>query len=150
MATSVIAAVIERFNTLAWGSPAPKLWFDEAPIRDGAGAAIAPPYVVLKDDGTAPEYDYELNVLETTTFRFEVYAPTLAEADSIANTLKYNSQSIAGGAGFDFAAALSVTSYTLKSCVRDMEQRFQEGDRGADAKPVFRVRMRYKVEMLRS
>ena len=150
MAASVIAAVIERFNTLTFAAvPAPKLWFDEAPLRDGAGATVTPPYVVLKDDGTVPDYDFELMSIEVTTFRFEIYAPGLAAADAIADVIRYGVGAIAAGMGFDFATTLEVTGQTLMQCVRDFEQRFQEADRGTDSKPVFRVRMRYRVQMQR-
>ena len=146
---SVIAAVLARYETFTVNSTA-KIWFYEAPERDGSGAAVVPPYVVLQDDGTTPEYDFEYNPIETTRLRFEVYATSLASADAIAQGIRYNGGAVNAGSGMDFAASLTVTNQVYKAMVRESEQRFQEPQRGADASRVFRVRLVYKVETLRT
>lgn len=146
---SVIAGVITRYETFTINSTA-KIWFHKAPERDGSGAAVVPPYVVLQDDGTTPEYDFEFNPIETTRLRFEVYAATLAAADAIAAGIRYNGGAINAGSGMDFASAMTLTGQTLKEMVRESEQRFQEPQRGVTAGFVFRVRMAYKVEVQRT
>jgi hypothetical protein len=146
---SVVAGVISRYETFTINSTAP-IWFHEVPERTGAGAAVVPPYVVLQDDGTTPEYDFEYNPVETTRLRFEVYASTLAAADAIAAGIRYNGGSITAGAGMDFAAALTATGQTFKAMARESEQRFLEPQAGANAGPVYRIRLVYRVQMLRT
>lgn len=149
---SVVGAVVERYAGFAVASTAP-LYFGEAPLRNAAGAAVVPPYVVLVDDGTQVGYDLELNPFETTHLRFEVLAPTLAQADAIAAGIRLNGQPVAAGAGMDFCemgTGLDLIGLSLKTMFRESERRSQEPDRGADAKPVYRVSMRYVVECQRT
>lgn len=147
--TSVPGGVIARIQSFAFPETV-SVWLSEVPLRNAVGAAVVPPWVCVTDDGMTPDYDFELNPIETTQLRVEVYALTLAQADAIVAVVRYNGGGVAAGAGLDFAAALPLTGLTLKSCVRQGEQRAQETQRGTDATPVFHVTMRYEVECLRT
>jgi hypothetical protein len=143
---SVIGAVLEKVAglTLPAGTT---VWFDESPMRTAAGPVL-PPYVVLQDDGTAGDHTFEGLPWELTRFRLEVYARSLAEADAIALAIRFNGQPIASFAGLDFGT-LPLTVQHQKSAVWEREQRFQEPARAADAEPVFRISMTYRVEASR-
>lgn len=142
MAASVIAAVLDRYDTFTVASTA-TAYFDEAPARDA-------PYVVVKDDGTEPTPDFKNNPIETTRLRFEVYGTTLTQADAVALGIRFNGGALDGGAGFDRASTLSVTNQTLLSARWLSEQRFQEGGRGPSAGIIFRVRCEYEIRMVRT
>jgi len=147
---SVIGAVIERYETFTINSTA-KIYFDEAPTRDGSGVAIVPPYVVLRDGGTSPDYAFERScVIENTTLTFEIYATGLASADAIASAIRYNGGAIDAGSGMDFATTLPLTGQTLLQMVRTSEQRNVEGGRGVDATDVYKVTMTYVVQTQRT
>lgn len=140
---SVTGAVIARYEAFTIAATVP-VWFHEAP------ASASLPYVVLQDDGTRPEYDFEYNPVETTALRFEVYHTSLASADAVASAIRYNGGGVADGDGMDFADALDLTGQTFKRMERKSEQRFVEGPRSTSATPVFRVRMAYEVETVRT
>jgi hypothetical protein len=146
---SVVGAVIERYGTFAF-TPKPTMYFAEAPYRDGSGAAVVPPYVVLVDEGTVPDYDFEENPLEITRLRFEVYALGLALADAIASGIRYDGGSVSAGSGMDFTASLPLTGMTLKEMVREREQRFVEQSRDGSSTDVYRISMAYRVQVLRT
>lgn len=152
MAASVIAAVLDRVDSFTWTpvGTTPTVWFDEVPIRDSAGAAIAPPYVCFHDDGTTPSYTFEYDHEEETALRVEVYGTSLAQVDAMVKVLKFNSGAYNAGAGLDFASSLTVTDYDFLSCQRLKEQRFQEANRNGSGSLVFRCRMQYIVKMNRS
>ena len=152
MAASVIAAVLDRIDTFTWTGvgATPTVWFDEVPVRDGAGTAVAPPYVCLHDDGTTPEYTFEFNHVEQTALRLEVYGTTLAQVDAMVNVIKFNGGGYQGQLGLDFADSLTITNFEYLSCVRESEQRFQEANRANPATLVFRCRMRYVVKTNRT
>ena len=146
---SVAGAVIERYGTLTF-TPKPTLYFGEAPYRDGSGNPVVPPYVVLVDEGTTTEYDFEYHPVETTRLRFEVYALGLALADAIASGIRYDGGLVTAGAGMDFAASLPLTGMTLKAMVREREVRSVENARDGSSTDVYRVSMAYRVEVLRT
>lgn len=143
MAASVIAAVLERLESFTYAGAVP-VYFDEAP------GGTTPPYVVLKDDGTVPNYTLEYKLAnEITTLRLEVYALSLASLDAISEVIRYNGGGVSDGAGLD-NCDLTVTGQECESVVRDFEQPFQEQARyDADAL-VFRNTMRYRVAMQRT
>lgn len=146
---SVIGAVIERYETFTINSTA-KIYFHEAPLRDGTGEEVHPPYVVLKDDGTEIDFEFEEAPIERTRLRFEIYATSLASADSIASAIRYNGGSITAGSGMDHTKTLGLTGLDHMAMVRLSEQRWQEGDRWASASPVFRCQMVYEVTAKRT
>lgn len=146
---SVTGAVIEKYGGFAF-TPKPTLYFAEAPYRDGSGNAVVPPYVVLVDEGTVPEYDFEYNPIETTRVRFEVYALGLALADAIASGIRYDGGAVAAQAGMDFASSLPLTGMTLKEVVREREVRSVEKARDGSATDVYRVSMTYRVQVVRT
>ena len=146
--SSVTGAVLERYQTFPISAAVP-LYFDSAPVRDTNGNGVFPPYVVLSDEGTVPTYDFELYPLEVTNLRFTVYHNTLAEADSVAQEIKYNTGGVRENQGFDFAVTLPLTDGRNLEFVREREVRRQEGPRQQDGKPVFVVEISYRVQVLR-
>ena len=146
---SVTGAVIERYATFTINSTA-KLYFHEAPLRDTAAAAVAPPYVVLQDDGTTVDYEFEEAPIELTRLRFEVYATSLANADAIASAIRYNAGTITAGSGMDHTESLPLTGMDHMAMIRISEQRWQEGDRSTTGTPIYRISMRYEVTVKRT
>ena len=103
MAADVISATLTYYDTLSF-SGRPGIYFDEAPAKTSGGAALTPPYVVLKDDGTTPDYTEEFVPVETTRVRFLVYAKGLADAVAVAAGIKYDGGTAVARQGFDFVA----------------------------------------------
>ena len=101
MAADVISATLAYYDTLSF-SGRPGIYFDEAPAKTSGGAALTPPYVVLKDDGTTPDYTEEFVPVETTRVRFLVYAKGLADAVAVAAGIKYDGGTAVARQGFDF------------------------------------------------
>lgn len=151
MANSLIGAVVGRLGTLTYPETlSGGVWLSEAPPRSATGTPVVPPYLVVTDEGTVPQFDLEYHPYETTTFAVDVYAPTLARADAIAHAVKYGGGALAAGAGLDFAQGLTVTNQAVKDVVRRSERRSQETPRGADAGPVFKVSLKYEAESQRT
>jgi len=101
LAADVISATLAYYDTLSF-SGRPGIYFDEAPAKTSGGAALTPPYVVLKDDGTTPDYTEEFVPVETTRVRFLVYAKGLADAVAVAAGIKYDGGTAVARQGFDF------------------------------------------------
>lgn len=148
---SVIGCLIEYYGTLSF-SGKPAIYFDEVPLVGTTTAdKIAPPYVVMHDDGMTPEFDFEFNVpFETTQVRLEVFATTLALLDAYIDGIKYNGAAINAAAGFDFAVLNTYTKGVWMATVRTREQRFQESPRAAAAGLIFRGRLQYEVKVQRT
>jgi len=147
VASSLFAASLAKLDSLPFeGSPTHH--FDEAPLRTASGAAIVPPYTVLKDDGTVPDYTFELPI-ERTTFRLELYARTLAALDAMIEVVKYGGAPVSARAGFDHGT-LAIANFRLMELVRVGEQRFREADRwSSDAGLVYRARISYRAQLSR-
>jgi hypothetical protein len=141
---SVIGAVIERYESFAISATVP-MWFHEVPAEEDS-----PPYVVLVDEGTTPQYTTEYEPLETTRLRFEIFHTSLAGADNVVSAIRYNAGAIAAQLGMDFAASLPLTGSNFLGMKRDREQRFVEGPRGLGGVPIFRVSMSYTVTAKRT
>ncbi len=122
MATSAIASCIDKYNTL---TDVPTLYFGDVPPANGP-TQIYPPYVVLLDEGMAPEFVFELSkVLEPTQFTFMVYAPTLAAVDAVVQAIKYDGDAPSARAGFDFGSLPSLDEpYRVQEMKRTLEKRF--------------------------
>ena len=151
-AESAIGALIGRWSSVTTAGFPTKLWFGEVPLYDSSGA-VALPYVVLIDKGTIPDYDLEENPIEVTSVTFEIYAVTLAEADSIAKRLKYGGGAFTAGSGYDFAASLDFASgirLFSNGVARTREQRFREAARDGSAAPVHRIEIDYTVTTIRT
>lgn len=149
MANSVVGSVITKWSSLAFSGKPAKLWFDGVPLRDGA-VTVDLPTVELVDNGTAPEYDFEYNPIETTEITFVVRATTLAEADSIAAGIRYNGGAVNAGLGYDFGT-LTITGQRVMKIERTREQRSREtSDRGPEALPIHRIDLDYSVQTVRS
>lgn len=151
-AESTIGALIGRWSSVTTTGYPTKLWFGDVPLYDGSGA-VALPYVALIDKGTIPDYDLEENPIEVTSVTFEIYAVTLAEADSIAKRLKYGGGSVSAGSGYDFASSLDFASgirLFTNGVVRTREQRYREAARDGSAQPVHRIEIDYTVTVIRT
>lgn len=142
---SVIGAVLEKYDLLTF-SGRPPIYFDQAPAKTVGGAALVPPYVVLKDDGTAPDYTLDLVPVESTRVRFRVYALTLAAADAIAVGIKWDQGVPTARQGFDFAETLPLTGASLldHGAVRTREQRSRTADTLSGG-PVYLVELSYTI-----
>ena len=151
-AESVVGALIGRWSSVTTSGFPQKLWFGEAPLYDSSGA-VALPYVVLIDRGTTPDFDLEENPIERTEVTFEIYAVTLAEADSIAKRIKYGGAAFTAGSGYDFASSLDFASgirLFTNGVQRTREQRYREAARDGSAQPVHRIEIDYTVTTLRT
>jgi hypothetical protein len=130
-------------------STRPNVYFDEVPAKDGGGNAQRPPFVVIKDNGTTPSYEFERSARETTEIDFEVYAAELGDVDTIVNAIRYNGGSVSAGSGFDFGTfsglASGLTTHEIK---RVREQRFQAGF-GVSGQLIHGCRLSYRVTLLR-
>lgn len=149
MAADVISATLTYYDTLSF-SGRPGIYFDEAPAKTSGGAALTPPYVVLKDDGTTPDYTEEFVPVETTRVRFLVYAKGLADAVAVAAGIKYDGGTAVQRQGFDFVAPddfpLTASAGVLLDggFVRTREKRSVVSDR-LDGSRVHLVELSYTV-----
>ena len=112
--TSIIAAVISKFESLGAvyfpGSSRPPVYLDQAPLTGAAGEQERPPYVVLRDGGQVPEYEFERTTLEVCEFTLEVYYETLADVDTAVTAVKRNGGAVGAGLGFDYGTLSDLTS----------------------------------------
>jgi hypothetical protein len=149
VAADVISACLAYYDSLSF-SGRPPIYFAEAPAKTDAGATLLPPYVVLLDDGTAPDFTLELVPLERTKVRFHVYAKRLADAVAVARGIKYDQGAVDARQGFDFASPddfpLDATAGVLLDggLVRTAERRFVTPDR-LDGSRVHLVELSYTL-----
>lgn len=146
---SVVGAVKERYESFTVAATVP-IWFGYVPLKDGAGNAVNPPFVLLEDLGTTPEQDFEYNPVETTRIRFTIYATRLADVDATASAIRYNGGSISAGLGMDNAASLPLTGMTLKHVTREQEVRGVSTPPNLTAERVHYCQMTYAVDVLRT
>ena len=151
---SVIAASIARYRSLtppalSTGTALPPIFFDDAPVTDGSGNQIYPPYVVLKDNGLTPTFDMAFRSYEETPIEFEVHADLLADVDLIVEAMKYNGAAIYAQQGFDFGTLpdLAVNWDNIR-LVRTFERRYQAG-RGKLAQVSHACDLKYKITNVR-
>jgi hypothetical protein len=129
---SVVAAALTKYDSLTAAnfpsSTRPPVYFDEAPVTDGAGAQLRPPYVVLKDSGRTPDVLSDYGGTEDGAFTLEVYAASLADVDTIVHAIKWNGQNPGQASGFDCGTLPALTApYSLMHLLRTGEQRFVAG-----------------------
>lgn len=135
----IAAALLAKYDSLTLPEACP-IYLDMAPTADADGDLVDLPYTVLSDVATIPDYSFELNPLEKTTFTLTVYAPTLARASAVAEAVKYNGSRPALCGGFDFTATLpdlDTAAYRHLSLIRLREQVRQLPDRGTSARLAF-------------
>lgn len=142
MPTSVIAAVMAKYDTLAF-TPRPPVYFQEAPTKDAAGAAVAPPFVELFDLGTTFQFTFEYVPVETTTFRLDVYAPTLAAADAICDGVRFGGGGTTARLGLDHCPDLPLTGLAGLDLSPGRVVRSLDGPRGGTASLVYKVSLTY-------
>lgn len=112
---STIAAVMAVYDALtagplAAGPTRPPIYFAEAPLVDGSGNRVYPPYCVLTDGGEESEqWDFSHNAIVGGSFVLEVYGDQLADADALLRAIRWNGQAPGNKAGLDFAV-LSLNS----------------------------------------
>ena len=151
---SAVGAIILKYETLAFANR-PALFFDAAPLRAVGSAAtsdiIEPPYVVLKDGGTAFDGTFEADVTEATAFTFEVYGRGLAEVDAVVEGVRFDGGGMRGRAGFDHAIATGfpMTNYRLLSLILLNFRRSVSPSRGGDGRLVYVAEMRYSMSVER-
>ncbi len=147
MATSAVGAVVAKYATL---TSVPTLYFGDAPTNE-SGVQVYPPYVVLLDEGMAPEYNFVLSkVMEPTQLTFMVYSDTLLQVDAIVQKIKYNGQVPSAKAGFDFGTLPALESpYELDELKRTSERRFVASIQGTgkDGQRVHGCELQYRVTL---
>jgi len=130
MATSVIHAVMERYDALPPavfpGGVRPPIYLGEAPVSS-AGAMLRPPYVVITDQGTRPEYTSDAGAVETARVQVEVYAVELGAVDQIVLAVRFGGQPPGQRAGLDWAALTFGPPYAPTHLMRAAEQRGYAG-----------------------
>jgi hypothetical protein len=150
--SSVIAACMTRYDSLsaaAFGGTRPPIFFDEAPQTYNS-AQLRPPFVVLKDGGLVPSFEFEWGAMEASALSFEVYAETLASVDTCVEAIKYGGGTITAGSGFDGGTLPSLAAGRRSVRVfRTKETRFREGF-GHTGALVHRCRLEYAVTLQRS
>lgn len=141
---SVIAAVVAKYETLTAanfpGASRPSIWLDEAPQEDGSGGQLRPPWVIVRDGGGVPRWDTGQNARVVSKFTLEVYANTLADADTIMAAILWNGSAPSVKAGLAFATLiLAAPSYAEASAV------YPRGDRRSLAGLDFQAARMHKV-----
>lgn len=128
---SVPAAALTLYDGLTAGNfpggTRPPIYFDEAPVTDGAGAQLRPPYVVLKDSGRTPDVQSDFGGTEDGAFTLEVYAASLGDVDTIVHAIKWNGANPAAATGFDCGTLTLTAPYSPMHMLRTGEQRFVAG-----------------------
>lgn len=156
MATqSIIAACLLKWDALDVGnfpsSVKPAVAFDTMPPVNAAGAQTDAEtgYVVLRDLGQqAVPLDFEYRTQEVAQFVWEIFYPSLGNADAAALAIKRNGGTAAQRLGFDNGTLSDLASprgsFVTK---RTREQRSVEGH-GKTGQTVHAVRLWYSVEIL--
>lgn len=126
---SVIAAFVYHSGqalSLASLSSVP-VYFGEAAVRDGSGVVVRPPFCVVEDLGSEPQFEMEYEGLDITKVSISAYAVTLAEIDAIAIALKYANGTPDDLLGLDFGTVVALGGVgpylTFVECRRVSERR---------------------------
>lgn len=147
MATSVLAAFGDKWDTIT-GLPT-LVTFDE-PVQISE-VQVYPPYAVLIDQGTVPQFDYEHSVIpEVTNLTLFIVDSRLADVDAAVELAKYNGGSTTAGLGLDFGTLPSLAvPYTNLVVMRTFERRFAFKSTGKQAQRVHACEMRYQITLHR-
>jgi hypothetical protein len=128
---SVVSSFLSKATTLVaaagTGGAAVPVYFGEAALKNASGVQPTLPLVVIEDEGSAPDYEFELGGIEVTTLRVSVFATTLVQIDTIVLALKYGGDIPSDQAGLDFGTLTGLGDYlTFMECKRVKEQRNRE------------------------
>lgn len=135
-------AFISRYESLT-GVP-PQYPFD-TPTADGA-TQILPPYSVINDDGTLPNYDFEHTVIEVSNFTILTYAASLQALDAFVEIIKYNGGGTTEGLGMDFGNLPELTTpYTELVVLRTSEKNFLARPTGNVGQRIYGCELKYQV-----
>lgn len=124
---SVVSSFLSKATSLvltANGGAAVPVYFGEAAVRNVSAGQVAFPFIVIEDEGSAPDYEFELGGVEITTLMVSVYATTLVAVDAIVLALKYGGGIPSACSGLDFGTLTSLGSYLrFMECKRVKEKR---------------------------
>lgn len=125
---SVVSSFMTKANALLGAMPTPsQAYFGEAAVRGPSGIAVDPPFAVVEEERTAPDYEMEYGGDEVTTLTITCYATTLAEVDAMMEYLKYAGQTPTIHAGLDFGTLANPnTNLRFEECKRTDEKRARE------------------------
>lgn len=149
MAHSYVAAAEALYGTLTAalfpGGTRPPFDFGEASATTSTGAQKRVPYVVLTDLGSDPEYQSDYGGQERGGFELTVYAKTVTDLDTIVTAIRFNGDTPAAKAGFDFGTLTLDAPYYALALTRTREVReYVAPDR--DGLRVHRCRITYRVD----
>lgn len=102
---SPLQAIVEYCRSKTVGGSPVKAYRDSAPAEE-AGAAVLPPYAVVKNDGGQKVRDLEGNEFGPSVYSFTVYAGSADLARQIFDTVVYGGQPPKNRAGIEAAGAL--------------------------------------------
>lgn len=128
----------------------PPIYLDDPPLVD-AGVQVRPPYVVLRDKGMAPSYEFERTTLEVCEFDLEVYYPTpdsggpLANVDTAVTAIKRNGGAVGAGSGFDYGTLSDLTSPRSTHEIRRVKETRRSAGFGQDGRRVYVCVLEYRV-----
>lgn len=117
--TSITAAVKTKYEALTAAnfpsSTVPAIYFGTAPVVDGSGTQVRPPYTVFNEGAREVKpLDFERNNIVTIDLTMQVFANTLADVDTICNAIRFNQAIGAGvvgdGTGFDYGTLSDLTT----------------------------------------
>lgn len=147
MASGLIAAVMEKYESFTFASAdQARIYFDEKP-QVGSGQ-ILPPYAVLTDGGTVPDYTLEYVPIDVTNFTLTLYAGSLADADAMAQVVRFNGGTTQQHLGLDHCTALNLDSPRYKMEVMLKEVTFGlDKPRGHTGSLVYKAVMRYEAQV---
>lgn len=149
---SVVSSFLAKATTLVatagTGGAAVPVYFGEAALRNAAAAQVTVPLVVIEDEGSAPDYEFELGGVEVTTLVVSIFANTLAQIDTIVLALKYGGGIPSAQQGLDFGTLTGLGSYlTFMECKRVKEKRNREHQEYTQtAQIVHKAELTYEVQ----
>ncbi len=115
-----------------------------------ANAQVYPSYIVILDEGTVPDYEFEHTVSEVTTLTLMIYADTLDDVAALVEKVKYNGGAINAGLGLDFGTLPTLaTNYGTLEVRRMSETYFAAQATGKSAQRIHGCRMGYRVSLYR-
>lgn len=149
---SVVSSFLSKATSLvttANGGAAVPVSFGEAAIRNASAAQVTLPLIVIEDEGTAPDYEFELGGVEVTTLVVSVFATTLATIDAIVLALKYGGGIPSARLGLDFGTLTSLGSYlAFMECKRVKEKRNREHQTYTSADQIaHKAELTYEVQV---
>lgn len=143
-----------KYDTLTVGgfpdATVPPIYLDDPPLLDG-GVQVRAPYVVLRDNGQVPQYEFERNTMEVCEFVLEVYYPTpdsggpLANVDTAVTAIKRNGGAVGAGSGFDYGTLTDLTTPRSTHEIRRMRETRRSAGFSQDGRRVYVCLLEYRV-----